>query len=112
MCQNVFQFSGDWYVVSEVLRPFKLPGKVTCNKLRYSAQTVGNLTRTHIEARVKLDDGSEKILDGRGQAVMPGLASSTVMAWKIPKHDKWHGELMVTRTWRRRAFPMPHSCFI
>jgi hypothetical protein len=70
----------------------KMPGKVTCEKLHYSAEVVGNLTRTHIEVHVKLDDGSEKIFEGKGQAIMPNFASSTVVAWKSSDHDKWHGE--------------------
>jgi hypothetical protein len=69
-----------------------MPGKVTCDKLHYSAETVGNLTRTHIEVRLKMDDGSEKIWEGKGEAVMPKFASTTVMAWKSSEHDKWHGE--------------------
>jgi hypothetical protein len=90
--RKVLQFSGDWYVISEVVRPFKLPGKVTCDKLHYSAEEVGNVTRTHIEMRLKLDDGSEKIWEGKGQAVMPGYASTTVMAWKPSDHNKWFGK--------------------
>lgn len=85
------QFSGDWYVVSKAFRPLKIPGKVKCDKLHYSAETVGNLTHTHIEVRLKMDDGSEKIWEGKGQAVMPKFASTTVMAWKSSEHDKWHG---------------------
>jgi hypothetical protein len=73
-----------------------MSGKVTCEKLHYSAEVVGNLTRTHIEVHVKLDDGSEKTFEGKGQAVMPNFASSTVMTWKSSDHDKWHGECTVS----------------
>lgn len=69
-----------------------MPGKVTCEKLRYSTETVGNLTRTHIEGRLKMDDGSEKKIEGKGQAVFSKFPSSTVMAWKFSDHETWHGE--------------------
>jgi hypothetical protein len=79
-------------VVSKVFRPLKMPGKATCEKVNYSAENVGNTTRTHIEMHIKLDDGSEKTFEGKGQAVMPKLSSATAMAWKSSDHDKWHGE--------------------
>jgi hypothetical protein len=53
---------------------------------------VGNLTHTHIEFHVKMDDGSEKLWEGKGQAVIPNVASATAMAWKSSEHDEWHGE--------------------
>jgi hypothetical protein len=83
-------------VVSKVFRPLKTLGKVTCEKLHYSAETVGNTTRTHIQVHIKLDDGSEKSFEGKGQAVMPKLSSSTAMAWKSSEHEKWHGEFTVS----------------
>jgi hypothetical protein len=86
------EFSGDWYVVSKVTRHPMMPGKVTCNKPHYSAEMVGNLTRTHTELHLKMDDGSEKLWEGKGQVVIPKLASATAMAWKSSEHDKWHGE--------------------
>jgi hypothetical protein len=79
-------------VVAKVFRPLKTLGKVTCEKLHYSSETVGNTTRSHIEVHIKLEDGSEKSFEGKGQAVMPKLSSSTAMAWKSPEHEKWHGE--------------------
>jgi hypothetical protein len=82
-----------------------MPGKVTCEKLHYSAETVGNLTRTHIEAHLKMDDGSDKIFEGKGQPVFPKFSSSTAMAWKTSDHDKWHGEHTVScevTLWRRQ----------
>jgi hypothetical protein len=74
----------------------KMPGKVTCKKLHYSTETVGNLTRTLIEAHLKMENGSEKIIQGRGQPVFPKFPSSTAMAWKSSDHDKWHGEHTVS----------------
>jgi hypothetical protein len=81
--------------VSAAIRPDKMPGKVICQKLHYSTETVGNITRTLIEAHLKLDDGSEKIIQGRGQPVFPKFPSSTAMAWKMSDH-KWHGEHIVS----------------
>ena len=81
--------------MSAAVRPFKMPGKATCKKLHYSTETVGNLTRTLIEAHIKMEDGSEKILQGRGQPVFPKFPSSTAMAWKTSNHEKWHGERTV-----------------
>jgi len=73
-----------------------MPGKVICKKVHYSSETVGNITRTLIEAHLKMDDGSEKIIQGRGQPVFPKFSSSTAMAFKISDHDKWHGEHIVS----------------
>jgi uncharacterized membrane-anchored protein YhcB (DUF1043 family) len=66
-----------------------MPGKVTFDKLHYSAEMVGNLTHTHIELHRKMDKGSEKLWKGKGQAFCPSAAA---MAWKSSEHDKWHGE--------------------
>jgi len=81
--------------VSAAIRPIKMPGKVTCKKLHYSTETAGNITRTLIEAHIKMDDGSEKIIQGKGQPVFPKFPSSTAMAWKISNNEKWHGEQIV-----------------
>jgi len=78
--------------VSAAIRPIKMPGKATCKKLHYSTETVGNLTRTLIEAHIKMEDGSEKIIQGKGQPVFPKFTSSTAMAWKTSNSEKWHGE--------------------
>jgi hypothetical protein len=45
---------------------------------------------------MKMDDGSEKIIQGRGQPVFPKFSSATAMAWKSSDHEKWHGEHTVS----------------
>jgi hypothetical protein len=78
------------------MRPNKMPGKLTCEKLHYSTETVGNLTRTHIEGRLKMDNGSEKKIEGTGQSIFPKFPASSVMAWKFSDHGVWHGEHTVS----------------
>lgn len=82
--------------MAKAIRPIKLPGKVTCQKVHYSAETVGNLTRIHVEAHLKMDDGSEKTFEGKGQPVFPKFSASTAMAWKSSDKEKWHGEHTVS----------------
>jgi hypothetical protein len=55
-----------------------------------------------------MDDGTEKILEGKGQPVFPKFSSSTAMAFKTSDHEKWHGEHTVYLYWKvfleRRLF--------
>jgi hypothetical protein len=43
-----------------------------------------------------MDDGSEKIYEGKGQPIFPKFSSSMATAWKTSDHDKWHGEHTVS----------------
>ncbi|XP_069676803.1 apolipoprotein D-like [Periplaneta americana] len=105
------KFSGEWFVVARVFRPNKMPGKVTCDKLHYTAEMDGNLTRTHIDVHLNLDDGSNSVWEGKGQAIKPGFASVTAMAWKNTKDDKWHSVLKHTiLSTDYDSYALVHAC--
>jgi hypothetical protein len=86
------QFSGDWYSVGNVLRPKLHYEELKCDKIHFTADTVENVTRTHFDITIKKADGTEHHIEGRGQAFKPGFASSSSVAFKFPKDDKWHSE--------------------
>ncbi|KAJ9581433.1 hypothetical protein L9F63_023365 [Diploptera punctata] len=83
------KFSGDWYVVSRAFRPDEF-GALKCDKLHYSAELVGNLTRTTLDVHIKQEDGTEQHWMGKGQAMLPGYSSTTSMAWRNSDIDEWH----------------------
>lgn len=87
------QFSGDWYSIANVFRPTKhFSEEIKCDKIHYTAETVGNVTKTHFDVVVKKADGVEKHIEGRGQAFKPGFASSSTVSVRFAKDDKWHSE--------------------
>lgn len=77
-----------------MFRPNLFSDEIKCDKIHFTAETVGNVTKTHFDILVKKADGVEKHIEARGQALKPGLASSTSMAFKFPKDDKWHSEYL------------------
>jgi hypothetical protein len=90
------QFSGDWYSVANVIRPKLFSEELKCVKIHFTAETAENVTKTHFDIIIKKADGTEKHIEGRGQAFKPGFASSSSVAFKSPKDNKWHSKCLYT----------------
>jgi len=91
------QFSGDWYSIANNFRPNEFSGKFVCDKIHVTAETVGNVTKTHFDVLIKKADGTEQNIEGRGRVFKPEFASTTSMSFRFTKDDKWHGTYYIQR---------------
>ncbi|XP_069693562.1 apolipoprotein D-like [Periplaneta americana] len=83
------KFSGEWFSVANAVTPKKFNSAITCEKVHYKADKMGNVSRVYIDAMLKLSDGTEKKIEGKGEGVMPGVTSCTNMAYKSSEDEKF-----------------------
>jgi hypothetical protein len=81
--------------VANVFRPNEFSGEFVCDKIHVTADTVGNVTKTHFVVLIKKADGSEQNIEGRGQAFKPEVASTTSMSFKFANNDTWHSTYFI-----------------
>nr|CAD7589264.1 unnamed protein product [Timema genevievae] len=85
------KFAGDWYVVARA-STYPMMGEDTiCTKINYQSEPVGNVTRTNLKITITNKDGSDAVIDTKGQSIYPGHNAVTQVAWKGPKDDVWKG---------------------
>ena len=80
-------------------RPNEFSGKFLCDKIYVTAETVGNVTKTHFDVLIKKADGTEQDIEGRGRAFKPEVASITSMSFRFAKDDTWHSTYYIQRVY-------------
>jgi hypothetical protein len=87
--------------MTNLFRPNEFWGEFVCDTIHVTAQTVGNVTKTHFDLVIKKVGGTEQITEGRGRAFKPEVASTTSMSFRFTKDDIWHGKYYIKCLYRK-----------
>jgi hypothetical protein len=78
-------------------RPNEFSGKFVCDKIHVTAETVGNVTKTHFDTLIKKVDGTEQNIEGMCRAFKSEFASTISISFRFTKDDPWHSTYYIHR---------------